>query len=81
MTAKFRIFLLSSARVPFQYLSIVKTPDPSSFSPDTPFKEPRNGFHGIDSANLFSLAGRYNNPIPSRFLAPIHFLKYGLCIL
>jgi hypothetical protein len=26
---------------------------------------------GIDSASLCSLAGRYDNPIPSRFLAPM----------
>jgi hypothetical protein len=31
---------------------------------------PRN-----DLANLSSLAGRYDNPIPIRFLAPIDFLK------
>jgi hypothetical protein len=27
-------------------------------------------FHGISSAILCSLAGRYDNPIPTRFLAP-----------
>ncbi len=32
------------------------------------FKEPRNRFQGIDSASLCSLAGRYDNPIPTRFL-------------
>ncbi len=26
---------------------------------------------GIDSASLCSLVGRYDNPIPTRFLAPI----------
>jgi hypothetical protein len=25
---------------------------------------------GFDSASLFSLAGQYDNPIPTRFLAP-----------
>jgi hypothetical protein len=35
------------------------------------FKEPRNRFQGIDSAKLCSLMGRYDNPIPTRFLAPI----------
>ncbi len=25
-------------------------------------KEPRNRFQGIDSASIFSLAGRYDNP-------------------
>jgi hypothetical protein len=37
--------------------------------------EPRNRFHVIDSAGLFSLAGRYDNPIPTQFLAPIDCLK------
>ncbi len=36
---------------------------------------PRNWFQGMNSANLCSLAGRYDNPIPHRFLAPIDFLK------
>ena len=35
------------------------------------FKEISNRFKGTDSASLCSLAGRYNNPIPTRFLAPI----------
>ncbi len=35
------------------------------------FKEPRNRSQGIDSASLCSLAGRYDNPIPTRFLASI----------
>ncbi len=30
---------------------------------------------GIDSASLCSLAGRYDNPIPNRFLAPIDCYK------
>ncbi len=29
----------------------------------------------MNSASLCSLAGRYENPIPPRWLAPIHFLK------
>jgi hypothetical protein len=29
----------------------------------------------MNSASLWSLAGRYDNPIPTRFLAPIDFLK------
>ncbi len=40
------------------------------------FKEPRNRFQGIDSASLCSLAGRHDNPIPTRFLAPIVVLKF-----
>jgi hypothetical protein len=39
------------------------------------FKEPRNQFQGIDSASLCSLAGRYDNHIPTRFLAPIDCVK------
>jgi hypothetical protein len=39
-------------------------------------KEPRNRFQGIKSASLCSLAGRYDNPIPTRFLAPIDCLKF-----
>jgi hypothetical protein len=30
---------------------------------------------GIDSASLYSLAGRYDNPIPTRFLAPVECSK------
>jgi hypothetical protein len=41
--------------------------------------EPRNRFQGMNSASLCSLAGRYDNSIPLRFLAPIDSLKKGLC--
>ncbi len=34
-----------------------------------------NRFQGTNSARLCSLAGRYDNFIPSRFLAPIDYLK------
>jgi hypothetical protein len=35
---------------------------------------------GIDSASLCSLAGRYANPIPTQFLAPIDcFCRVKLC--
>ncbi len=37
--------------------------------------EPRNRFQGMNSASLCSLAGRYDNPIPTRCLAPIYCLK------
>jgi hypothetical protein len=37
--------------------------------------EPRNRFQGMNSASLCSLAGRYYNPIPTRFLVPIDCLK------
>jgi hypothetical protein len=39
------------------------------------FMKPRNRVQGMNSASLCSLAGRYNNPIPSWFLAPIDCLK------
>jgi hypothetical protein len=39
------------------------------------FKEPKNRFQGTNSARLSSLAGRYDNPIPTRFLALIDCLK------
>jgi hypothetical protein len=37
--------------------------------------KPRNRFQGINSTSLCSLAGRYDNPIPTRCLTPIDFLK------
>jgi hypothetical protein len=37
--------------------------------------EPRNRCQGINSASLCTLAGRYDNHIPTRCLAPIEFLK------
>ncbi len=39
------------------------------------FMGPRNRFQGMNSASLCSLAGRYDNPIPPRFLAPIDCLN------
>ncbi len=39
------------------------------------FIGPRNRFQGMNSASLCSLAGRYDNPIPTRCLAPIDFFK------
>jgi hypothetical protein len=36
---------------------------------------PRNQIRGMDSASLCSLAGRYDKPLPPRFLAPIDSLK------
>jgi hypothetical protein len=39
------------------------------------FMEPRNPFQGMNSASLCSLAGQYDNPIPTRILAPIDCLK------
>ncbi len=39
------------------------------------FMDPSNRFQEMKSASLCSLAGRYDNPIPPRFLAPIDSLK------
>jgi hypothetical protein len=39
------------------------------------FMGPRNWFQRMNSASLCSLACRYDNPISSRFIAPIDFLK------
>jgi hypothetical protein len=39
------------------------------------FMELRNRFQGMNSASLSTLAGRYDNRIPTRFLAPIDCLK------
>jgi hypothetical protein len=39
------------------------------------FKEPQESIPRINSANLCSLAARYDNPIPTRFLVPIVGLK------
>ncbi len=36
--------------------------------------EPWNRFQGMNSASVCSLAGRYDNPIPTRCLAPIDCL-------
>ncbi len=37
--------------------------------------EPRNRYQGMNSASLCSLAGRYDNPVPLRYLGPIISLK------
>jgi hypothetical protein len=39
------------------------------------YKETKKRFQGINSARLCSLAGRYDNPIPIRFLVPLDCLK------
>jgi hypothetical protein len=39
------------------------------------FMEPRNRFQGMNSASLCSLAGRYDNPFPTRLLVPLDCLK------
>ncbi len=44
---------------------------PSNQAPNVEtFKDHKNRFHGNDSARLHSLAGRYDNHIPTRFQAP-----------
>jgi hypothetical protein len=46
------------------------------------FMETRNRFQGMNSASQCSLAGRYNNPISTRFLAPIDCLKIpAVCVV
>jgi hypothetical protein len=52
----------------------VTPPAPTPSTAET-FKEPRNQFQGIDSTSLCSLAGRYDKPKPTRFLAPIDCCK------
>ncbi len=39
------------------------------------FRDPRNRFQGIDTASLCRLTDRYDNSIPTRFLAPIDCSK------
>jgi hypothetical protein len=39
------------------------------------FKAPKSRFQGMFSESLCSLAGRYDNPIPTLFLVPIDCLK------
>ncbi len=39
------------------------------------FKEPKNRSQGINFVSLCSLVGQYDNPIPTRFIAPIDCLK------
>jgi hypothetical protein len=46
-------------------------PEPEFYT----FKEPKNRFQGTNFARLCSLAGRYDNPIPPRFLALTDCLK------
>ncbi len=49
---------------------------PPHQSPDfLTFKESENPFQGTNSARLCCLAGRYDNPIQTRFLGPIDCLK------
>ncbi len=49
------------------------TPLPSAGSSPNlkTFQEPKNQFQETNSARLCCLAGRYDNPIPTCFLAPL----------
>jgi hypothetical protein len=47
---------------------------PKTISRYCPFKESKNRFQGFNFAN-YSLTGRYDNPLPTQFLAPIDRLK------
>ncbi len=48
-----------------------KNPEPEFVN----VKEPRNRYQGTNAARLCSLAGRYDNPSPTRFLATADCLK------
>ncbi len=39
------------------------------------FQEPKNRFQGTNSTRLHSLVGQYDNPVPTRFLAPVDCIK------
>ncbi len=68
----------SNSGVVFQYSMIYQTKGLSapvlSMNFYT-FKKPKNRLQGINSASLCSLAGRYDNPLPTRFLAPVDCLQ------
>ncbi len=57
---------------PTQSHTLQTYPNPSQLIPT--HHKPRNRFQGMNSASR-SLAGRYDNPIPNRLLAPIDFFK------
>ncbi len=55
---------------------IIGTPQKPEHEPEFyTFMESRNRFQGIDYASLCSLAGRYDNPLPTRFIAHIECSK------
>ncbi len=66
-----------------QFLPVTSSQNPpyeeNNFNIQSPyfkmFIRPWNWFQGMISASLCSLAARYDNSIPPRFLAPIDFLK------
>ncbi len=73
------VFLRSLVCLFRSLLPVFFAPPLLSFTPkDGIFNQesiPRSHFQGIDSASLCGLAGRYDNPISTRFVAPIDCLK------
>ncbi len=68
---KFRLFYFYIFRE-----NVIQFTEKSFLSPIfSTFKKPKNRFQGINSASLCSLAGRYDNPVPTWFLAPIDCSK------
>ncbi len=66
----------STTRV--RHLGLVPMLNAMTLRPETVFlnfEEPRNRFQGIDSPSQCSLAGRYDNPLPTRFLSPVDCSK------
>jgi hypothetical protein len=64
-----------------QLICVQMFPEPEFLN----FKEPKNRFQGTNSARLCSQAVRLENPIPTRFLAPVDYLKIpalvaGVCL-
>ncbi len=55
----------------WEWRNLVSGPVPNFLT----LKEPKNQFQGTSSTRLCSLTGRYDNPVPPRFLAPIDCLK------
>jgi hypothetical protein len=66
---------LSLTTIKYQPLSRECLPNVFALQAVTTFMKPRNRFQRINFASLCSLKGRYDNPIPTRFLAPIDCLK------
>ena len=67
-----------------KYIPLLATRSPSFYAHFPPhicrfrariFMEPRNRFLGMNSASIRSLAGRYDSPIPTHFIAPINCFK------
>ncbi len=63
--------ILITIQVVYRYCTLYRVQSPYFYT----FMEPRNRFQGMHSASLCSMAGRYDNPLPPRCLAPIDSLK------